>query len=134
MIGTPQLSTVNENKERLEKTINECYNNFDQYQIQPGINLLSQARYLLHDEVYKLWTGGRRILAYPNGNIQKDRDEESLKLLKKIADMKIEEFSSHIIENIKNAWETWNLPPRLSLDYLHLDEIEEMNLNNMQEG
>ncbi|MFQ6640757.1 hypothetical protein Gotur_014348 [Gossypium turneri] len=48
--------------------------------------------------------------------------------------MKIEEFSSHIIENIKNAWETWNLPPRLSLDYLHLDEIEEMNLNNMQEG
>ncbi|MBA0865955.1 hypothetical protein Goshw_016662 [Gossypium schwendimanii] len=108
MIRTPQLSALNENKEHLEKTINKCYNNFDQYQIQPGINLLSQARYLLHDEVYKLWMGGRRILAYPNGNIQKHRDEESLKLLKKIADMKIEEFPSHIIENIKNAWETWN--------------------------
>ncbi|MFQ6640754.1 hypothetical protein Gotur_014348 [Gossypium turneri] len=80
-----------------------------------------------------------QISFYPNQGYyvsypMKDRDEESLKLLKKIADMKIEEFSSHIIENIKNAWETWNLPPRLSLDYLHLDEIEEMNLNNMQEG
>ncbi|MFQ6636560.1 hypothetical protein Gotur_013085, partial [Gossypium turneri] len=69
IIGTPQLSTVNENKEHLAKTIYECYNNFDYYQIQPGIDLLSQARYLLHDEVYKLWTDGRRILAYPNGNI-----------------------------------------------------------------
>ncbi|MFQ6649567.1 hypothetical protein Gotur_023403, partial [Gossypium turneri] len=27
----------------------------------------------------------------------------------------------------------WNSPPRLSSDSLHLDEIEEMNLNNMQE-
>ncbi|MFQ6648741.1 hypothetical protein Gotur_021127 [Gossypium turneri] len=48
--------------------------------------------------------------------------------------MEIKEFPSHIIENIKNAWETWNSPPRLSLDSLHLDEIEEMNLNNMQES
>ncbi|MFQ6647777.1 hypothetical protein Gotur_021341 [Gossypium turneri] len=48
--------------------------------------------------------------------------------------MKIEEFPSHIIENIKNAWETWNSPSKLSSDSLHLDEIEEMNLNNMQEG
>nr|KJB75875.1 hypothetical protein B456_012G062500 [Gossypium raimondii] len=120
--------------EHLAKIIDECYNNFDHYQIQPGIDLLSQARYFLHDEVYKLWTDGRRILAYPNGNIQEDRDEEYLKLLKKIADMEIEEFPSPIIENIKNAWETWNSPPKLSLDSLHLDEIEEMNLNNVQEG
>ncbi|MFQ6636563.1 hypothetical protein Gotur_013085 [Gossypium turneri] len=48
--------------------------------------------------------------------------------------MEIEEFPSHIIENIKNAWETWNSPPRLSLDSLHLDEIEEMNLINIQEA
>ncbi|MFQ6639966.1 hypothetical protein Gotur_016369 [Gossypium turneri] len=75
----------------------------------------------------------RRILAFPNGNIQEDRDEESVKLLKKIADMEIEEFPLHIIEKIKNTWETWNSPPRLSLDSLYLDEIEEMNLNNMQE-
>ncbi|MFQ6625543.1 hypothetical protein Gotur_004948 [Gossypium turneri] len=27
----------------------------------------------------------------------------------------------------------WNSPPRLSSDSLHLDEIEEMNLDNIQE-
>ncbi|MFQ6649566.1 hypothetical protein Gotur_023403 [Gossypium turneri] len=48
--------------------------------------------------------------------------------------MEIEEFPSHITEKIKNTWETWNSPPRLSSDSLHLDEIEEMNLNNMQEA
>ncbi|MFQ6645358.1 hypothetical protein Gotur_018931 [Gossypium turneri] len=48
--------------------------------------------------------------------------------------MELEEFPSHIIEKIKYTWETWNSPPRLSLDSLHLDEIEEMNHNNMQEG
>ncbi|MBA0633443.1 hypothetical protein Godav_005355 [Gossypium davidsonii] len=47
--------------------------------------------------------------------------------------MEIEEFPSHITEKIKNTWETWNSPPRLSSNSLHLDEIEEMNLNNMQE-
>ncbi|MBA0742431.1 hypothetical protein Gogos_015488 [Gossypium gossypioides] len=45
--------------------------------------------------------------------------------------MEIEDFPSLIIEEIKNTWETWN-SPRLSLNYL--DEIEEMNLNNIQEG
>ncbi|MFQ6657917.1 hypothetical protein Gotur_027402 [Gossypium turneri] len=48
--------------------------------------------------------------------------------------MAIEEFPFHITEKIKNTWETWNSPPRLSSDSLHLDEIEEMNLNNMLEG
>ncbi|MFQ6653864.1 hypothetical protein Gotur_025063 [Gossypium turneri] len=48
--------------------------------------------------------------------------------------MEIEEFPSYITEKIKNMWETWNSPPRLSSDSLHLDEIEEMNLNNMQEA
>ncbi|MFQ6654940.1 hypothetical protein Gotur_025708 [Gossypium turneri] len=43
--------------------------------------------------------------------------------------MELEEFPSHIIEKIKYTWETWNSPPRLSSDSLHLDEIEEMNLN-----
>ncbi|MFQ6622243.1 hypothetical protein Gotur_001990 [Gossypium turneri] len=133
MIGTPQLSAVNEDKEHLSKTIDKCYNKFDHYQVQTGIDLLSQAHYLLYDDVYKLWTDGRRILAFPNGNIQEDRDEESVKLLKKIADMELEKFPSHIIEKIKTTWETWNSPPRLSSDSLHLDEIEEMNLNTMQE-
>ncbi|MBA0813372.1 hypothetical protein Gohar_027231 [Gossypium harknessii] len=47
-----------------------------------------------------------------------------------IADMEIDDFPSHIIEKkSKNTWETWN-SPRLSLDSLHLDEIEEMNLDS----
>ncbi|MBA0738805.1 hypothetical protein Gogos_012127 [Gossypium gossypioides] len=47
--------------------------------------------------------------------------------------MEIDDFSSHIIEEVKNMWETWN-SPRLSTDSLHLDDIELMNLNNIQEG
>ncbi|MFQ6635295.1 hypothetical protein Gotur_010266, partial [Gossypium turneri] len=97
------------------------------------LELLSQAYYLLHDEVYKLRTDGERILAFPNGNIQEERNEESVKLLKKITEMEIEEFPSHITQKIKNIWEIWNSPPRLSSDSLHLDEIEEMNLDNIQE-
>ncbi|MBA0739712.1 hypothetical protein Gogos_012951, partial [Gossypium gossypioides] len=38
------------------------------------------------------------LLAFPNGNIQEERDGESLKLLKKIVEMEIEDFPSHIIE------------------------------------
>ncbi|MFQ6625930.1 hypothetical protein Gotur_005244 [Gossypium turneri] len=72
MIETPQLSAISEDKEHLAKTIGECYNKFDHYQVQTGIDLLSQAYYLLHDDVYKLWTDGRRILAFPNRNIQED--------------------------------------------------------------
>ncbi|MFQ6624498.1 hypothetical protein Gotur_003713 [Gossypium turneri] len=94
---------------------------------------MTKTQYLLQQEIYKLWMDGRRILAYETGNIQNDRDKESVRLLKKIAEMEIEDFSSHIIEEIKNIWETWN-SPRLSLYSLHLDEIEEMNLDNIQEG
>ncbi|MBA0747995.1 hypothetical protein Gogos_004854 [Gossypium gossypioides] len=46
--------------------------------------------------------------------------------------MEIENFSSHIIKEIKNTWETWN-SLRLSLNSLRLDEIEEINLDNIQE-
>ncbi len=95
-------------KEIWSKTIDECY------QVQTSLELLSQAYYLLHDEVYKLWTDGRRILAFPNGNIQEERNEESVKVLKKITEMEIEKFPSHITEKIKYTWETWNSPPRLS--------------------
>ncbi|MFQ6648511.1 hypothetical protein Gotur_021467 [Gossypium turneri] len=103
MVGTPQLSAVDVDKEHLSKTIDKCYNKFENYQVQTGLELLSQAYYLLHDEVYKLWTDGRKILAFPNRNIQEERNEESVKLLKKIADVKIEDFPSHIIEKIKNT-------------------------------
>ncbi|MBA0777864.1 hypothetical protein Gotri_005826 [Gossypium trilobum] len=47
--------------------------------------------------------------------------------------MEIDDFPSHIIEEIKNAWECWN-SPRLSIDSLHLDEMEEINLDNIREG
>ncbi|MBA0643973.1 hypothetical protein Goklo_028214 [Gossypium klotzschianum] len=66
------------------------------------------------------------------GYTQDDRNKESVQLLKKITDMVIDGFSSHIIEEIKNTWENWN-SPRLSIDSLHLDEIEEMNLDNIHE-
>ncbi|MFQ6671504.1 hypothetical protein Gotur_036033 [Gossypium turneri] len=82
--------------------IDECYNKFENYQVQTGLELLSQAYYLLHDEVYKLWMDGRRILAFPNGNIQEERNEEFVKLLKKITEIEIEEFPSHITQKTKN--------------------------------
>ncbi|MBA0710757.1 hypothetical protein Golax_010025 [Gossypium laxum] len=50
-----------------------------------------------------------------------------------IVDMEINDFPSYIIEEIKNTWENWN-SPRLLIDLLHLDEVEEMNLDNIQEG
>ncbi|MBA0744420.1 hypothetical protein Gogos_007046 [Gossypium gossypioides] len=57
-----------------------------------------------------------------------------MQLLKKIVEMEIEDFSYHIIEEIKNTWENWS-SPRLSLNSLHLDEIEDqINLDNIQEG
>ncbi|MFQ6671507.1 hypothetical protein Gotur_036033 [Gossypium turneri] len=45
---------------------------------------------------------GRRILAFPNGNIQEERNEEFVKLLKKITEIEIEEFPSHITQKTKN--------------------------------
>ncbi|MFQ6655485.1 hypothetical protein Gotur_026015 [Gossypium turneri] len=64
---------------------------------------MTKAQYLLQQKNYKLWTDGRRILAYDTGNIQDDKDEESVQLLKKIADMEVDDFPSHIIEEIKNT-------------------------------
>ncbi|MBA0626388.1 hypothetical protein Godav_004062 [Gossypium davidsonii] len=95
---------------------------------------MKKAQYLFKQMAYKLWTNEKKILAYEIGNIQKERDEESMQLLKKIANMEIDDFPSHIIEEIKNTWEIWNSPPKLSTDSLHLDDIELMNLDNIQEG
>ncbi|MBA0650266.1 hypothetical protein Goklo_017706, partial [Gossypium klotzschianum] len=120
-----------EDKEHLTKTIGKCYN--DYYQTQAGIDLISAAQDLLQQNIYQLWSDRRTIVAYYTGNIQENRDEESLRLLKKITDIQIEDYPSHILEQIKITWETWN-SPRLSPDSLHLDEIEEINLNNIQEG
>ncbi|MBA0630742.1 hypothetical protein Godav_002806 [Gossypium davidsonii] len=95
---------------------------------------MTKAQYLLQQKNYKLWIDERKILAYETGNIQDDRDKKSVQLLKKIADMAIDYFPSHIMEEIKNTWEIWNSPPRLLTDSLHLDDIELMNLDNIQEG
>ncbi|MBA0787635.1 hypothetical protein Gotri_025025 [Gossypium trilobum] len=40
-----------------------------------------------------------------------------MQLLKKIANMEIDDFPSYIIEEIKNTWENWN-SSRLSIDSL----------------
>ncbi|MFQ6660732.1 hypothetical protein Gotur_029139 [Gossypium turneri] len=114
IIGNLQLSAVNEDKDHLETTIDHCSKLSSYYQIQ-------------------FWTDGRRILAYETRNNQEEKDEKSLRLLKKIADMDIEDFPYYILEQIKSTWDDWN-SPRSSFNSLHLDEIEEMNLNNMQEG
>ncbi|MBA0753224.1 hypothetical protein Gogos_020825 [Gossypium gossypioides] len=47
--------------------------------------------------------------------------------------MEFEDFPSHILKEIRSTWEIWNLSPRLSLNSLHLYDIEEMNLDNIQE-
>ncbi|MBA0770956.1 hypothetical protein Gotri_019494, partial [Gossypium trilobum] len=108
-----------------------CYNDPNYYQTQAGIDIVATAQDL-QQEIYQLWTDGRRILAYYNGDIQENKDEESLRLLKKIVDIEIEDYPSHLLEQIRSKWKAWN-SPGMSLDSLNLDEIEEMNLNNMQE-
>ncbi|MFQ6636146.1 hypothetical protein Gotur_013623 [Gossypium turneri] len=45
----------------------------------------------------------KRMVAYYTGNIQENRYEESLRLLKKIADIEIEDYPSHILEQIRIA-------------------------------
>ncbi|MFQ6644841.1 hypothetical protein Gotur_018848, partial [Gossypium turneri] len=103
MIGGPNLSVAKEEKRYLTKNIDKCYNNLSYYHIQTGIDLMTKAQYLLQQKTYSLWTDGRRILAHDTGNTQDDRDEESVQLLKKTADMEIDDFLSHIIEEIKNT-------------------------------
>ncbi|MBA0786094.1 hypothetical protein Gotri_027224, partial [Gossypium trilobum] len=109
-----------------------CYNDPNYYQTQVGIDIVATAQDLLQQEIYQLQTDGRRILAYYTGDIQENRDEESLRLLKMIVDTKIEDYPSHLLEQIRSMWKAWN-SPGISLDSLNLDEIEEMNLINIKE-
>ncbi|KAH1046551.1 hypothetical protein J1N35_037335 [Gossypium stocksii] len=74
---------------------------------------------------------GRIILAYNTERPHLERNEESVQLLKKRADMEIDDYP--LTMEIKDTWESWNSPAP-SPDSLHLDEIEEMNLTNIQEG
>ncbi|MFQ6638120.1 hypothetical protein Gotur_012614, partial [Gossypium turneri] len=96
MIGSPRLSALNEDKEHLATTIDKyCQKNLSYYQIQTGIDLLAKARYLLQERNYRLRTNGRRIMAYYSRI--SDKDEESIRLLKKIAEIDIEDFPPHIL-------------------------------------
>ncbi|KAG8481960.1 hypothetical protein CXB51_026724 [Gossypium anomalum] len=133
MIDSPYLSAAKEDKKHLTKTIDKCYNDPKYLQIQAGIDLMSTARHVLQDRTYTLYTDGRRIIADKNSVMQKSRDEESIQLLKKIADMEIDDFPSDITEEIKNTWKAWN-SPEPSPESLHMDEIETLNLDNIQEG
>ncbi|MFQ6638116.1 hypothetical protein Gotur_012614 [Gossypium turneri] len=100
MIGSPRLSALNEDKEHLATTIDKyCQKNLSYYQIQTGIDLLAKARYLLQERNYRLRTNGRRIMAYYSRI--SDKDEESIRLLKKIAEIDIEDFPPHILQQIK---------------------------------
>ncbi|MBA0610560.1 hypothetical protein Godav_011387 [Gossypium davidsonii] len=101
MIGRPRLSAVKEVKEHLTKNIDRCYNDPNYYQTQARIDIIATTLDLLQQEIYQLWTDGRRILAFYTGDIQENRDEESLRLLKKIADIEIEDYPSHLLEQIK---------------------------------
>ncbi|MBA0753016.1 hypothetical protein Gogos_021847, partial [Gossypium gossypioides] len=93
----PRLSALNEDKERLAKIIDRCYNNPSYYQNQVGIDLIAKAKYLLQQKEYQFKTDGRRIMAY-HSEIIEEKDEEFTQLLKKIADMEIEDFPSNILE------------------------------------
>ncbi|MBA0859625.1 hypothetical protein Goshw_008927, partial [Gossypium schwendimanii] len=90
----------NKVKDHLTKTTDKCYNDLNYYQTQAEIDLISTAKDLLQQNIYQLRTNGRRIVAYYTGNIHENRDEKSLRLLKKIADMEIEDYPSHILEQI----------------------------------
>ncbi|MBA0863671.1 hypothetical protein Goshw_024248 [Gossypium schwendimanii] len=102
MIGSPRLSAVKEVKEHLAKNIDRCYNDPNYYQTQAGIDNVATAQDLLQQNIYQLWTDGRRILTYYIGDIQENREEESLRLLKMIADTEIEDYPSHLLEQIRN--------------------------------
>ncbi|MFQ6637133.1 hypothetical protein Gotur_012598 [Gossypium turneri] len=99
MLDSPRLSALNEDKEHLAKTIDKCQKDPSYYQIQIGIDLMAKARYLLQEKNYYIRTDGRRIMAYYS--TISNKDEESIQLLKKIAEMDIEDFPPHILQQIR---------------------------------
>ncbi|MFQ6651225.1 hypothetical protein Gotur_023177 [Gossypium turneri] len=100
MIDSPRLSALNEKKEHLAKTIDKCQKDLSYYQIQIGIDLMAKARYLLQERHYYIRTDERRIMAYYSRI--GDKDKESIQLLKKIAEMDIEDFPPHILQQIRS--------------------------------
>ncbi|MBA0653924.1 hypothetical protein Goklo_021022, partial [Gossypium klotzschianum] len=101
MLENSRLSAVKEIKEHLAKNIDRCYNDPNYYQTQTWIDIVATAQDFLQQEIYQLWTDGKRILVYYTRDIQENRDEESLRLLKKIVDTEIEDYPSHLLEQIR---------------------------------
>ncbi|MBA0701460.1 hypothetical protein Goari_022914, partial [Gossypium aridum] len=99
----PRLLALNEDKEHLATTIDRCQKDSSYYQIQTRIDLMPKAKYLLQERNYRLRTDGRRIMAYYSRI--SDKDEESIRLLKKITNMDIEDFPPNIVQQIRNTWE-----------------------------
>ncbi|MBA0624774.1 hypothetical protein Godav_010066 [Gossypium davidsonii] len=63
---------------------------------------MAKAKYLFQQKDYKFKTDGRRILAFHSG-IKEENDEESIRLLKRLADMEIEDFSYDITKKSCNV-------------------------------
>ncbi|MBA0610469.1 hypothetical protein Godav_011314, partial [Gossypium davidsonii] len=99
----PRLSALNEDKEHLATIIDKCQKDLSYYQIQTRIDLMAKAKYLIQERNYRLRTDGRRIMAYYSRI--SDKDEESIRLLRKIADMDIEDFPHYILQQIRSTWE-----------------------------
>ncbi|KAK8622010.1 hypothetical protein V6N13_097638 [Hibiscus sabdariffa] len=64
-----------------------------------------------------------------------ESDETTKELLKKIADMSLEDYPYEILEGINVTWDQWNSPESLvSNNSMNLDETKEENLANAQES
>ncbi|KAK5836808.1 hypothetical protein PVK06_012609 [Gossypium arboreum] len=103
MITERNLSAGLEEKEHLTKYVDKCYNNSVYYQIQAGIDLITKAQNLLQQKTCRFWIDGRKIMTYDTGNNHDDMNKESIQLLKKIAEIEIDDFPSYIIEDTKST-------------------------------
>ncbi|MBA0781869.1 hypothetical protein Gotri_002750, partial [Gossypium trilobum] len=101
MIIGRNLSAALEEKEHLTKYVDKCYNNPIYYQIQAGIDLIAKAKNLLQQKTDRSWTDGRRIMAYDTGNNQDNMNDESIQLLKEIAEIKIDIFHPILLKTPK---------------------------------
>ncbi|MFQ6666573.1 hypothetical protein Gotur_032881 [Gossypium turneri] len=93
---------------------------------------MAKARYLLQERNYRLRTDGRRIMAYYSRI--SDKDEESIRLLKTIAEMDIEDFPPHILQQIKNTLENCHQDISTIHHYNHDEDIKVSTYNSDEEN
>nr|KJB75407.1 hypothetical protein B456_012G040300 [Gossypium raimondii] len=63
-----------------------------------------KAKHILQQKDNQFRTDGRKILAY-HSYLIKEKDDEGIQLLKKIAEMDIEDFPFNILQQIRSTWE-----------------------------